>query len=210
MLTLLRILLFLVMIGSSLGLTYSLLETPQAEWQSIPSGAAVSLITASIAGLVALSATESFNVTRQREAEAALRAQREELYTRLLRHLTACFAGGNPPESEIEVRAGMAVWASEDLIDELAEWNRRTGRIMSQHGGAVPVDERPQLQEMLGRIAILARKDLAPRPSGRKVTAQQIAKMVFNDFRLPPEEPIPSQGELESFGRIENIHAQST
>ncbi len=183
MLNAVRVLSFILLAAAFVGLGCMFSTTPTNEWGSIPTAGGVSVITASLAALVALAATESFNARRQRETESALRSRREDVYEKLLGHMTGIFRGGNPNKSEVEIRAAVAVWASADVIDKLAAWNAVTYRIMRDHNGNVPPEDRVWLQEALGDIAVAVRKDLAPHLADSvSVSSERIAKMVFNDY----------------------------
>lgn len=187
----LAILLFLVSGG---GLIYLLATTAKDQWHVIPVGGGVSLVTASLAGLVALSAAESFNARRQREIESALRSRREGVYEKLLRHLTASFVKEGSESTEVEIRAAVSVWASAELIDALADWHTTTGRIMREDKGVMSPSDKVWAQEALGEIAVLARTDLSARtPASKEVSPVQIANMVFNDY--DPSRSTPTQPE---------------
>lgn len=77
------------------------------------------LVSALIAGLVALSINETVRQRRAREAETQLRERRERDYELIVVHLLAAFKGGSP-FSEVEVRSKISLWASNDFMQSYA------------------------------------------------------------------------------------------
>lgn len=96
----LRIVLWVVAVGSIAVGIHWVWTVPQAKWTDVPFGAIGTLAAASLAGLVALTVNESIDQRRIREAAAAVRAQqeavrarREDAYTSMIEHTVRAFDG---------------------------------------------------------------------------------------------------------------------
>lgn len=174
-------------------LVWLLWTTPRTNWDLVPTAAGGAIVASCVAGLIALTVSETVTQRRAREVETVLRNHREQVYEGLIQHMVGIFSGSSPAGRESEVRAAAAVWANGEVIDKLAAWNNRTAEIMKKSGGAVSLAERPQLQEQLAELVVAVRADLADLQSARgEPSKERIARMIFNDYgssnsATPPE-----------------------
>lgn len=178
-----------------LALVWLLCTTPRMNWDLLPTTAGGAIVASCVAGLIALAVSETVTQRRARDVETALRNHREQVYEGLIQHMVGIFSGKNPAGREGEVRAVAAVWANGEVIDKLADWNKRTGEIMAKTGGNVPSGEKSQLQEQLAELVLAVRTDLAELQSARgEPSKERIARMIFNDYDssdpvVPPGAP---------------------
>jgi hypothetical protein len=103
-------------------------------WSLSLMASGVALLTAGLAALIGTQAGVSWATQRRREIEASEHSHREAVYEELLTHMTAMFTGGSRTP-EAEVRSKVALWGSEETLEVLADWHRKTNQIMQQSGG---------------------------------------------------------------------------
>lgn len=184
----LRLVLWVVAVGSIAVGAHWIWTVPQVKWKEVPFASIGTLAAASLAGLVALTVNETIDQRRLREAAEAVRAQeeavrvrREEAYTSMIEHTVRAFDGTQSSGNEATVRASIAVWGSRQLLGRLSDWHEASYRIMAAHGGVIPPGERAKTQQLVGELAREARADLGL-AAADEPTASEVAAMIFNDF----------------------------
>lgn len=140
------------------------------------------LVSALVAGLVALSINETVRQRRAREAETQLRERRERDYELIVVHLLAAFKGGSP-FSEVEVRSKISLWASNDFMQSYADW-KKSIRGLGSGEVTIPDDRRSTIQEALGRVCVAARNDLGveTRDDPTYEDFSGLAMILFDDY----------------------------
>ncbi|WP_148061811.1 hypothetical protein [Curtobacterium sp. JUb34] len=139
-------------------------------------GAAATMLAASIAGLVALRLNETVDARRLRE----LRERRQEPYEDLVVQLLGSFAGANTAESKR--RARVAVWGSPELIRLITHWNTLVSPLADRGPVRIPPELRLELMRAVAQIALEVRKDTTSESLPGALDVDSMAAMFFNDF----------------------------
>jgi hypothetical protein len=139
-------------------------------------GAAATMLAASIAGLVALRLNETVEARRLRE----LRERRQEPYEALVVQLMGSFTAANADESKR--RARVAVWGSPELIRLLTEWNTLVTPLADRGPVPIPPELRFKLMQAVAAVALEVRKDTTNDSSTDALDVDSLAAMFFNDF----------------------------
>lgn len=168
-------------------LSLMLADTPRNSWGEVPATALGAIAAASIAGISALATSESVASRRQHEENARLKEERKRVYESAILNMHLAFAGGTAPAEEARIRSMLSVWASDDVIRKLVEWNQIVTRIHNEGqkgaGGriAIPEELMTEIHEKLGEIALVMRSEVAD-DSSRNSTldSAQISRMIFN------------------------------
>lgn len=145
--------------------------------------AVMAVILASVtAGLVALSINETVQQRADREARTKLRERREDVYISVVDHLLNSF-GGSQSETEFHVRARIALWASPEFVDAYAQWKENISRYAGQGVVSIPPEDKQSIQESLGKVVRLARKDLGVEAGGVGLpSVESLAGILFDDY----------------------------
>lgn len=135
------------------------------------------MLAACVTALTALRINESFGERRLK----TLRAQRKEAYESLIKHtisqFTTSYEGGQ--QREAEIRAGVVLWGSPELIEVMGEWYELIRQLPPS--GSVDPSKRRAYQLQVAKIASLARQDAAL-ANGGVVTVSELAEIIFDDF----------------------------
>lgn len=144
---------------------------------------AAALLTAGFTALVAMQAAVSWTAQRRREIEVSEHSHRETVYEELLTHMTEVFTGG-PETNEAQVRSKVALWASKETLEALADWNGTTYRVMQQHRGSPTPELKIELWDKYYAALASARRDLNPNIDAQTLTKDLMLGMIFDDYRL--------------------------
>jgi hypothetical protein len=98
--------------------------------------------------------------------------------------MTEVFTGGSKTP-EAEVRSKVALWGSEEMLEALADWHRKTYQIMQQSRGVVTPQQRDELWDNYYRVVAAARRDLNPSSSSHTLSKDLLLGMIFGDYPQP-------------------------
>lgn len=134
------------------------------------------------AGFVALAINETVEQRAEREAQSKLRENREEVYIAVVRHLLNSF-GGTQSETEFQVRARIALWASPEFLQAYSEWKSRIATYAGRGVVAILPEDKTYIQESLSKVVRLARKDLGVEAGGVVLpSVEDLAATLFDDY----------------------------
>lgn len=158
------------------------------EWGSFPFSELGTLAAACVAALGALAVAQTYGEKksaeigqRKWEIDESIRSQRETSYTLLAHEYLSIFQGGSPRDLA-EVRATAALWASESVIQAMAQWNSLLREIPNNPNNPteykITSEYRADVHRSIGRIISAMRFDL----DSKVINERDIAAMIFNDF----------------------------
>jgi hypothetical protein len=98
--------------------------------------------------------------------------------------MTEVFTGGSKTP-EAEVRSKVALWGSEEMLEALADWHRKTYQIVQQSRGVVTPQQRDELWDNYYRVVAAARRDLNPNSSSHTLSKDLLLGMIFGDYPQP-------------------------
>lgn len=147
-------------------------------------GAAATMLAASIAGLVALRLNETVEARRLRE----LRERRQEPYEALVVQLMGSFTAANADESKR--RARVAVWGSPELIRLLTEWNTLVTPLADRGPVPIPPELRFKLMQAVAAVPSPWKSERTPRTTALRMRStstrwQQCSSMTSRRLATP-------------------------
>ena len=147
------------------------------------------LVAASLAGLVALSATQSVQARRHEEAtrliqarrdrdQDAARRRREQVYEDLLAHMTRQFTGENLSSADAPLRARISTWGNGEVIAAVGQFNAAALEIATRSDGVLQPADKARIMRLYYAVYAAAQADL-----NRDAPPQDVVLgMVFDDY----------------------------
>lgn len=172
------------------GFAALLLTTPKIMWNLLPVTAFGAIVAACVAGVAALAATESVSSRRRHEAGQAINERRKAIYDSTIAHMVNAFSNQLKSRDEASIRAMLSMWASVDVVTAYRGYIELINKISEANSNAaisgqqnIPPQLQAPIQLQVGKVAAAMRADVMEREGGRSgATAEQIAKMIFNDY----------------------------
>lgn len=152
----------------------------------VPSGAG--MVASGLAAFVGLQAAVGWRQQRRRELEVSEHRHREDIYEKLITHMTESFvkdlSSGGPKASESLIRSQAALWGSKETIEALRSWHKHTYLIVTNYGGNLldHPDAKLELWDRYAAVVTAIRKELSPSFRKDPLAKELILGMIFNDY----------------------------
>jgi hypothetical protein len=158
-------------------------------WPETFVSAGAAMIASSLAAFIGLQAAVSWRQQRRRELEVSEHRHREDVYERLVTHMTESFVGSpsgssGPKQPEALIRSQVLVWGSPETISALRSWHEQTFLVMTQYGGSLAghPEVKSALWDRYFDVVLAIRKELGSSSAVSSLTKDLVLGMIFGDY----------------------------